>query len=95
MPVPEIAAVDPDNDRLPRDRRLASGWTTFHQARRLTAKGSVVPVGDLVQVLADGFGVGRVGHRQNVPEQSGGHAEGDQRGPAALQIQQLRRGVFS
>ena len=31
---------------------------------------------------------------QNVPEQGGGHAEGDQRGPAALQIQQLRRGVF-
>ena len=53
-----------------------------------------MPVGDLVQVLADGFGVCRVGDRQDVLEQGGGQAEGDQRGPAALQIQQLRRGVF-
>ena len=41
------------------------------------------------------FGVGGAGDRQDVPEQSGGHAEGDQGSPAALQIEQLRGGVFS
>src|SRR4051794_469859 len=53
-----------------------------------------MPVGDLVQVLADGLGVGRIGDRQDVPEQGGGHAEGEQGCPAALQIQQLRGGVL-
>ena len=53
-----------------------------------------MPGGDLVQMLADGLGVGGAGDRQDVLEQGGGHAEGDQRGPAGFQIQQLRGGVF-
>ena len=38
--------------------------------------------------------MGRVGDRQNVPEQGGSHAEGDQGCPACFQIQQLRWGIF-
>src|SRR5918994_3138801 len=49
---------------------------------------------DAVQVLADGLGVCGTRDRQDVLEQGGRHAEGDQRGPAGFQIQQLRRGVF-
>ncbi len=95
VPVPEVAAIDPDDDRFPWDRRwLASGGTVIPGARLAGAEVGLMPVGDLVQVLADGLGVGRIGDRQDVPEQGGGHAEGDQRGPAALQIQQLRGGVF-
>src|SRR3954453_16685755 len=34
VPVPEVAAVDPDDDRFPWDRRwLASGGTVIHGAR--------------------------------------------------------------
>ena len=41
------------------------------------------------------FGVCGAGDRQDVPEQSGGQVEGDQRAPAALQIEQLRCCVVS
>src|SRR4051812_39543446 len=68
--------------------------TTLHRARRLTTKVGVVPVDDLVQMLADGLWVCGAGDRQDVLEQGGRYAEGDQRRPTALQIQQLRRGVF-
>src|SRR3954454_2875946 len=45
-------------------------------------------------MLADGLGIGRVGDRQDGLEQGGGHAEGDQGCPTALQIQQIRCGVL-
>jgi hypothetical protein len=74
---------------------LASGGTVIAQARLAGAEVGVLPGGNLVQMLADGFRIGRAGDRQDVPEQSGGHAEGDQRAPAALQMKQLRGGVVS
>src|SRR3954454_13507412 len=95
MPVPEIAAVDPDNDRFPRDRRwLTNCGTVIPGARLAGAEVGVLPGGTLVQVLADSLRGGRGGDRQNVLEQGGGHAKGEQGCAAALQIQQLRRGVF-
>jgi hypothetical protein len=96
VPVPEIATVDPDNDRFPRDRRwLVSGGTVIAQARLAGAEVGVVPGGDPVQVLADGLWVGRAGDRQDILEQGGHHAKGDQGCPAALQVEQLRGAVVS
>jgi hypothetical protein len=93
VPVPEVATVDPDNDRFPRHRRwLVSGGTVIPQARLAGAEVGVLPGGDLVQMLANGLG--GAGDRQDVLEQGGGHAEGDQGCPTALQIQQLRGGVL-
>jgi hypothetical protein len=43
--------------------------TTLHRARRLTTKVGVVPVDDLVQMLADGLWVCGAGDRQDVLEQ--------------------------
>src|SRR3954449_6320778 len=76
---PKILAWRNDLDRFPRDRRwLVSGGTVIPQARLAGAEVGVLPGGDLVQMLADNLGVGRVGDRQDVPEQGGGHAERDQ-----------------
>jgi hypothetical protein len=83
VPVPEVATVDPDNDRFPRHRRwLVSGGTVIPQARLAGAEVGVLPGGDLVQMLANGLG--GAGDRQDVLEQGGGHAEGDQGCPTAL-----------
>ena len=93
VPVPDVAAVDADDDRFLRDGRLAAAGRHPH-ARLAGAEIGVLPGGDLVQMLADGLGVGRAGDRQDVLEQSGRHAEGHQGGPAALQVEQFRRGVL-
>ena len=46
MPVPEVATVDPDNDRFLRDRRwLVSGGTVIPQARLAGAEVGVLPGG--------------------------------------------------
>jgi hypothetical protein len=96
VPVPEVATVDPDNDRFPQHRRLlANGGTVIAQARFAGAEVGVLPDGNLVQMLADSFRIGRAGDRQDVPEQSSGHAEGYQRALPALQIKQLRGGAVS
>jgi hypothetical protein len=51
-----------DDDRFPRDRRwLTSGGVVIPAARLAGAKIGVLPSGDLVQMLADGLGVGRAG----------------------------------
>src|SRR3954452_15271074 len=50
--------------------------------------------GNLVQVAANGAGVGGAADRQNFFQQLGSQAEGDQRGPFRFQIQQLRSGVL-
>jgi hypothetical protein len=90
---PKILAWRNDLDRFPRDRRwLVSGGTVIPQARLAGAEVGVLPGGDLVQMLADSLG--GVGDRQDVLEQGGGHAEGDQGCPTALQIQQLRGSVL-
>src|SRR6188508_864920 len=92
---PKILAWRNDLDRFLRDRRwLVSGGTVIPQARLAGAEVGILPGGDLVQMLADSLGVGRAGHRQDILEQGGCHAEGDQGGPAGLQIEQLRGGVL-
>ena len=50
--------------------------------------------GNLVQVAANGAGVGGAADRQNFFQQLGRQAEGNQRGPFRFQIQQLRSGVL-
>jgi hypothetical protein len=95
VPIPEVAAVGPDNDRFPRHRqRLTSGGTLIPGTRLVGAEVGILPDSNPVQVLADGLRVGHFGDRQNVLEQGSRQAEEDQRGPAALQIQQVRCGAL-
>jgi hypothetical protein len=52
VPVPDIAAVDADDDRCLREP-LAGARTAFEANRLLAAKVSFVAGGDLVQLTAD------------------------------------------
>ena len=77
MPVPEIAAVDPDDDRFPWDRRhLTSGRTVIDSSSAGSPPRSAscrAATWCRCWRMVSGF---RAGDRQDVPEQSGGHAEG-------------------
>ena len=93
VPVPDVAAVDADDDRFLRER-LAIIRTAFKANWLLAAKISFMAGGNLVQVAANGAGVGGAADRQNLFQQLGSQAEGNQRGPFRFQIQQLRGGVL-
>src|SRR3954447_2809384 len=93
VPVPDVAAVDADDDCRLRER-LAIGGTALDGTRLLAAEVGFVAGGNLVQVTADGRRVNSAIDRQDVLQQAGGHAVGNQRGPARLEIEQLRGGML-
>jgi hypothetical protein len=93
VPVPDVAAINADDDRHLRDRlRLALARVKATQL--LAAEVSVVTGSDLVQVAANGAGIGGAADRQKVFQQLGGQAEGNQRGPFRLEINQFRGGAL-
>jgi hypothetical protein len=92
VPVPDVAAIEADDDRRLRER-LALARTTVKATRRLAAAVGVVTGSDLVQVAANGAGIGGAADRQHLIQQLGSQAEGDQRGPFGFQIEPLRCGV--
>jgi hypothetical protein len=93
VPVPEVAAVDADDDRFLRER-LAIIRTAFKANWLLAGKISFMANGNLVQVAANSAGVGGAADRQNLFQQLGSQAEGNQRGPPGFQIQQFRSDVL-
>jgi hypothetical protein len=62
MPVPDVAAVDADDDRFLGDR-LVIIRIAFQANRLLAAKISFMAGSDLVQVAANGAGVGGAADR--------------------------------
>src|SRR4051812_39590028 len=65
-----------------------------YDVRGLGAEVGLMADGDPVQVAANGRGVGAAADRQDLLQQLGGQAVGDQRRPAGFQVEQLRRGVL-
>jgi hypothetical protein len=85
VPVPEVAAIDADDDRVLPDLPLPTiGRSVLDATRSPVTKVGFVPGGDLVQVAANSAGIGGAADRQDLFQQLGSQAEGDQRGPSGL-----------
>ena len=95
VPVPEVAAIDPDNDCL---RGIGDAWPAAGPSS--TKPGCSLPrsascrAATLCRWRRMVSALVGAADRQDVLQQGGGHAEGDQRGPAGLQIEQLRGDVL-
>jgi hypothetical protein len=95
VPVAQVCAVDANDDRpLRHGQLLSTGRVSFNDAGPFITELGLLSKRDLVQVVADGGGIGSDIDRQDVLQQAGCQAVGHQRCPAGLQVEQLRGGVL-
>jgi hypothetical protein len=95
VPAAQVCTVDADDDwPLRYGHLLAVGRvaSNFSEAGLSIGEFSLLSKRDLVQVVASGRGTGI--DRQHVLQQAGCQAEGHQRCPACLQVEQLRGSVL-
>ena len=79
VPVAQVGAVDADDDRpLRHGQLLSTGGVSFNDAGPFITELGLLSKRDLVQVVADGGGIGSDIDRQDVLQQAGCQAEGHQ-----------------
>ena len=95
MPTAKIGTVKADDDRpLRHGQLLPVGGVALKEAGPFIAEFGLLSSSNLVQVVADGRRIGPGIDRQHILQQAGGQAVGHQRGPARLEVEQLRGGVL-